>query len=174
MSGLTIWFTGLPGAGKTTTATALGARLDALFERCSVLLDGDDLRSGLSRDLSFSGEDRAEQVRRAGEVALVAARQGLVALVSLVSPAAEARDLVRKRHEEEGVRFLEVFVATPLEVCTARDPKKLYARAKAGDLAKMTGVSDPYEPPSSPDLVIETHEHSTDEIVEQILLLIRG
>ena len=166
---LTIWFTGLPGAGKTTTAIALAKAIKEREGSTPFLLDGDHVRSGLSSDLGFSATDRAEQVRRAGEVALLAAQQGFTSLVSLVSPNADARDAVRRRHLDHGIGFVEIFVATPLEVCTARDPKKLYARAKAGTLKQMTGAGDPYEIPENPDLIIETHLMSTEKIVEQIL-----
>ena len=166
-SGLTIWFTGLSGAGKTTTALALIDRLNP--GRSTFLVDGDEVRGGLSKDLGFSAADRAEQVRRAGEVAILAARQGHIAVVSLVSPANEARDAVRARHDAEGIAFVEVYVATPLEVCIERDPKSLYAKAATGSVEKMTGVSDPYEPPLAPELTIETHRFSTAEIVEQML-----
>ncbi|MCX6512746.1 MAG: adenylyl-sulfate kinase [Actinobacteria bacterium] len=165
-TGQTIWFTGLSGAGKTTTARALAESLAP--QHASLLIDGDVLRSGLSRDLGFSSEDRAEQVRRAGEVAIVAAQQGIISVVSLVSPKADPRALVRTRHADEGVPFTEIYVATPLAVCIQRDPKSLYARAAQGSVDQMTGVSDPYEVPNDPDIVIETHNFSTADIVEQL------
>ncbi len=153
--GLTVWLTGLPGSGKTTSATYL---LEALARRgvATASLDGDVLREGVSRDLGFSKEDRAENVRRAGEVALLLASQGAVVVVGLVSPSRTARDAVRARHVARGIGFLEVHVAAPLEVCEARDPKSLYRRARAGTLAHMTGVDDPYEPPTEPELVLQT------------------
>jgi adenylyl-sulfate kinase len=124
-----VWLTGLPGAGKTTSASFL---IVELHRRgiATASLDGDELRSGVSADLGFDEEDRAENVRRAGEVALLLASQGLVAVVSLVSPRRRNRDLARARHDEHGIGFLEVHVAAPLEVCEQRDPKSLYRRAR--------------------------------------------
>jgi bifunctional enzyme CysN/CysC len=164
--GQTIWFTGLSGAGKTTTAVALVGALTS--QHPTLMIDGDVLRAGLSSDLGFSTDDRAEQVRRAGEVAIIAAQQGIIAVVSLVSPNAAARDLVRARHAEAGISFAEIYVATPLEVCIERDPKSLYARAAQGSVLQMTGVSDPYEVPADPDITIETHNFTTAQIVEQL------
>jgi len=166
--GLTVWLTGLPGSGKTTSA---GYLLAALRERgvFAASLDGDVLRGGVSADLGFSSEDRDENVRRAGEVALVLAEQGAVAVVSLVSPRRAARDAVRARHEGRGVRFVEVHVAAPLEVCEARDPKALYRGARAGTIAHMTGVDDPYEAPLGADLVLATDRRSESETGASLL-----
>jgi adenylyl-sulfate kinase len=160
--GLTVWLTGLPGSGKTTSADYLIAHLEAsgIF---TASLDGDALRSGVSADLGFSDADRDENVRRAGEVALLLASQGAVVVVSLVSPRRVARDAVHTRHESQSVSFLEVHVAAPLEVCEARDPKSLYRRAREGSVAHMTGVHDPYEPPLSADLVLATDRCSVDQ-----------
>jgi bifunctional enzyme CysN/CysC len=153
--GLTVWLTGLPGSGKTTSADYLLHDLEdaGVF---SASLDGDALRVGVSADLGFSDADRDENVRRAGEVALLLASQGAVVVVSLVSPRRAAREAVRDRHLEQSITFLEVYVAAPLEVCEARDPKSLYRRAREGSLKHMTGVDDPYEPPLRPDLVLAT------------------
>ena len=153
--GITVWLTGLPGSGKTTSALFL---LDTLLREgvSATSLDGDVLRAGISADLGFGPEDRDENVRRAGEIALLLALQGDVAIVSLVSPRRAARDAVRQRHRVRGVGFVEVHVAAPLEVCEARDPKSLYRRAREGTVANMTGVSDPYERPVNPDLVLAT------------------
>jgi bifunctional enzyme CysN/CysC len=153
--GLTVWLTGLPGSGKTTSAQFL---LDALADRGiqASSLDGDVLREGISADLGFSAADRAENVRRAGEIALLLAAQGAVVVVSLVSPQREARDEVRRRHDARDLRFVEVHVAAPLEVCERRDPKLLYRRARAGDLEQMTGVQDGYEPPEHAEVVLAT------------------
>jgi bifunctional enzyme CysN/CysC len=149
--GATVWFTGLSGSGKSTVADATAtALLDA--GRAAYVLDGDNLRHGLNADLGFSAGDRAENVRRIGEVARLLADAGLLALVPVVSPYRADRDRVRAAHEAGGLRFLEVFVDTPLEICEERDPKGLYARARAGELTGLTGVDDPYEPPRSPDL----------------------
>ena len=151
--GATVWFTGLSGSGKSTVAVAC-ERLLVAGGRPAYLLDGDNLRHGLNGDLGFSAEDRDENVRRVAEVARLFADAGMVALVPLISPYRAARDRARALHEAAGVPFLEVFVDAPLELCEARDPKGLYARARAGELTGMTGVDDPYEPPESPDLVL--------------------
>lgn len=151
--GLVVWFTGLSGSGKSTVAVRVEQALVAAG-RAAYLLDGDNLRHGLNVDLGFSAEDRDENVRRVGEVAALFADAGVVALVPLVSPYRAARDLVRRRTTDAGLRFVEVFVDTPLEVCEQRDPKGLYAKARAGELRGMTGIDDPYEAPASPELVL--------------------
>jgi adenylyl-sulfate kinase len=149
--GATVWFTGLPGAGKTTIATAVEARLiDA--GRSAYRLDGDNLRHGLCSDLGFSKSDRETNVGRVGEMARLFADAGTVALVALVSPYTDCREKVRVRHERDGLRFLEVFVNTPAEECERRDPKGLYARAHDGKLSGMTGVDDPYEAPRAAEI----------------------
>jgi bifunctional enzyme CysN/CysC len=150
--GLTVWLTGLSGSGKST----LGAELERLLiaaGRPAYLLDGDNLRHGLNADLGFSAADRSENVRRAGEVARLFADAGMVAVVSLISPYQGDRARVRAAHEAAGLSFVEVFVDTPLDVCEARDPKGLYARARAGEIRGFTGIDDPYEPPGTPELV---------------------
>ena len=151
--GATIWFTGLSGSGKSTVAAAC-ERLLVAEGRPAYLLDGDNLRHGLNGDLGFSAGDRDENVRRVAEVARLFADAGVVALVPLISPYRAARARARALHEAAGVSFLEVFVDTPLEVCEERDPKGLYAKARAGELPGMTGIDDPYEAPESPDLVL--------------------
>lgn len=148
----TVWFTGLSGAGKTTLARAV-AELLRVAGIAAHVVDGDELRATLSADLGFSLADRAEQVRRAGHLARILGDAGVVALVTLVSPVAADRDGVRAMHPEG--RFLEVHVATPLEVCEARDVKGLYARARAGEITDLTGVGQPYEPPRTPELVVD-------------------
>jgi adenylyl-sulfate kinase len=147
--GLVVWFTGLSGSGKSTVAVEVERRLVA-SGRAAYLLDGDNLRHGLCSDLGFSAGDRDENVRRVGEVAALFADAGLVALVPLVSPYSAARDLVRERVETAGLRFVEVHVATPLEECERRDPKGLYAKARAGEIKHFTGIDDPYEEPLGP------------------------
>jgi bifunctional enzyme CysN/CysC len=152
--GATVWLTGLSGSGKSTVAVELEARLldDG---RAAYMLDGDNLRHGLNGDLGFGAADRAENVRRAGEVAQLFADAGVVAIVPLISPYRADRDRVRARHAEAGLRFLEVFVDTPIEVCEQRDPKGLYAKARAGEITGFTGVDDPYEAPVAPDLRLD-------------------
>ena len=163
--GLTVWFTGLPSAGKTTIAAGLAACLRAEGFAVEVL-DGDAVRADLSRDLGFSRADRDENVRRVGYVAHLLSRNGVVALCALASPYRAARDAVRAGH---GVgRFFEVHVATPLDVCRRRDVKGLYARQAGGVLAGLTGADDPYEPPLAPELVVPAHEQTPEESVELV------
>ena len=150
-AGATVWITGLPASGKSTLAVALE---QALVERGSAayLLDGDNLRHGLNGDLGFSAADRAENVRRTAEVARLVADAGLVAIVSLVSPYAAGRAQARAMHTRDGLRFVEVYVNTPVEECERRDPKGLYAKARSGKLSGFTGIDDPYEAPEQPEL----------------------
>jgi adenylylsulfate kinase len=154
--GATVWLTGLPSAGKTTIALALGERLRAEGHRVQVL-DGDEIRTYLTADLGFSKEDRIANVRRIGYVAQLLARNGVKALVPVIAPYASARDAVRERHAETATPYLEVHVATPVEVCAERDVKGLYAKQRAGELQGLTGVDDPYEPPVDPELRIHAH-----------------
>jgi adenylyl-sulfate kinase len=151
--GATVWFTGLPSSGKSTVAAAVEARLLA-SGRPAYVLDGDNLRHGLNGDLGFSVEDRAENVRRTAEVAALMADAGVVALASLVSPRRADRAAARAVHERSGLRFLEVWVSTPLEECERRDTKGLYARARAGEIPDFTGIGQPYEEPDAPDLEV--------------------
>lgn len=150
-SGVTVWLTGLPASGKSTVATALEERLLA-DGRLAYRLDGDNLRHGLCGDLGFSPADREENVRRTAQVARLLADAGAVAIVALVSPYREGRAVARALHEDDGLRFVEIFVDTPLAECERRDPKGLYAMARAGELTRMTGIDDEYEPASSPEL----------------------
>jgi adenylyl-sulfate kinase len=151
--GATVWFTGLPAAGKSTLAGRVEEQLIASGRR-AYLLDGDNMRHGLCADLGFSPADRAENVRRVGEVARLFADSGAIALVALVSPYRAERRQVRELHQRDELGFLEVFVNTPLAQCTQRDPKGLYRRAQAGELHGVTGWDAPYEPPESPELEI--------------------
>jgi adenylyl-sulfate kinase len=150
-NGATIWFTGLSGSGKSTIASAVEEQLIAAH-RWAYRLDGDNLRHGVCADLSFSRSDRAENARRVAELALLFADAGAVALVCLVSPYAADRHHARKLHHQAGLDFVEVFVNTSLEECARRDVKGLYAQARGGALANLTGVGAPYEMPSSPDV----------------------
>src|SRR3954463_13213688 len=153
--GATIWMTGLPGSGKSTIASGVEASLlDA--GRHAYILDGDNLRHGLNGDLGFSAADRAENVRRTAEVSALLADAGVVVLVALVSPYRADRAAARAVHDARGLPFLEIHVATSLEECERRDPKGLYARARAGEMTGLTGVDVPYEPPNTPDLVVGT------------------
>jgi adenylyl-sulfate kinase len=166
--GVTVWLTGRPASGKTTIAVALESALRCLGEK-SQRIDGDELRKGLCRDLGFSKEDRAENVRRAGQYALAAAELGNIAIVSLVSPYVVDRRGVRDLHRAAGVRFIEVHVDCPLEVAEARDPKGLYRRARAGQLEGLTGFDAPYEPPTKPELVFETDKLTVADETARLL-----
>jgi adenylylsulfate kinase len=173
--GGTVWLSGLPSAGKTTIALGLADELRAEGHRVQVL-DGDELRTALSAGLGFSKEDRDTNVRRIGYVAELLATHGVTVLVPVIAPYAMSRAAVRQRHDEHGVAYLEVHVATPVEVCASRDVKGLYAKQAAGDLSGLTGVDDPYEPPVDPDLRIHTQEQAVDESIRQLraLLTARG
>lgn len=149
------WLTGLPGAGKTSLANAVDRTL-AAHGRHVFILDGDELRRGLSRDLGFTEADRAENVRRAAEVARLMAQAGLIVIVALISPARTER--ARARAIAGDMPFLEVFVDTPLPICESRDPKGLYALARSGQIAQLTGVSAAYEAPEAPDLTLHTEK----------------
>jgi adenylyl-sulfate kinase len=167
--GATVWLTGLPSSGKST----LGAAIEAhLVERGTpaYLLDGDNLRHGVCGDLGFSKTDRESNVRRAGEIARLFADSGAIAIVALVSPHEAVRHEVREHHERDELPFFEVFLNTPLEVCASRDPKGLYARASAGELSGLTGVDDPYERPSHPDLEL-TPPYTVGDALSAVLEL---
>jgi adenylyl-sulfate kinase len=166
LRGATVWFTGLPASGKSTVAAAVEAQL-VRAGRPAYRLDGDNLRHGVCGDLGFTSEDRDRNVRRTAEVARLFADAGVVALVSVVSPYADAREAARELHERDGLRFVEVFVNTPLDECVRRDPKGLYARAQAGELQGFTGIDDPYEPPLAPD--VELRCEALEDAVARVL-----
>lgn len=167
-NGYVIWLTGLSGAGKTSVATALGRRFDARNVPFFIL-DGDELRAGLNSDLSFSVDGRAENVRRIAEVAKLIASRGILVIVAAISPRHEQRFLARRI---VGTRFLEVFVDAPLSVCEARDPKGLYRKARNGEIKCFTGISEEYQSPESPDLVLKSEEMSLDTEVDLILSIL--
>jgi bifunctional enzyme CysN/CysC len=171
--GATLWFTGLPSSGKSTVAAALEERLVAAGIH-AYRLDGDNLRHGLNADLGFSAADRAENVRRTAHAARLLADAGVVAIPSLVSPYRADREVARRLHEEAGIAFFEVFVDTPLEECERRDPKGLYARARAGEIKGFTGIDDPYEAPEAPDVRLEPSD--VDAAVDRVwaALVARG
>jgi adenylyl-sulfate kinase len=162
--GPTVWFTGLSGAGKTTIAQSVAVLLRA-SRVAHHLLDGDEIRSTLSSDLGFSREDRAEQVRRVGHLALMLSTAGVIPLVALVSPFRADRDLVRSLHPRG--RFLEVHVDTPLAVCEQRDTKGLYAGSRTGEVEQLTGVSQVYEAPLCPEIRIVADGQRSLEVVAQ-------
>ena len=161
-----IWFTGLSGSGKSTLANRLDAALYARKAR-SYVLDGDNLRHGLNRDLGFSPEDRQENIRRVGETAKLLADAGLIVITAFISPYCRDRDAVRKLfHPGE---FIETWIDCSLETCRRRDPKGLYKKADAGEIADFTGVSAPYEAPSSPEITIHSDRLSENEAVGEII-----
>ena len=170
--GVTLWFTGLSGSGKSTVAVELEKRLVAMG-RASYRLDGDNIRHGLCADLGFSAEDRAENIRRVGEVARLFADAGVICLCSFVSPYRADRARVRAMHEAANVPFMEVFVDTPIEVCEQRDPKGLYKKARAGEITGFTGIDDPYEAPEAPELTLDTTDMSPEEIAEECIAALR-
>lgn len=166
---VTIWFTGLSGAGKSTLANELEKRLN-LMGRYTMLLDGDNVRMGLNKDLGFREKDRVENIRRISEVAKLMNDAGLIVLTSFISPyladRENARDIIGKES------FIEVYVSTPIEECERRDVKKLYQKAREGEIPNFTGVNSPYEAPVDPDIAIDTSNKSVDECVEEILGII--
>ncbi|CAA9494731.1 MAG: Adenylylsulfate kinase [uncultured Solirubrobacteraceae bacterium] len=166
--GATIWITGLPASGKSTLAFAVEAALLARG-RAAYVLDGDNVRTGLCSDLGFGADDRRENVRRVAEVARLFADAGTLAVVALISPDAASRAAARRVHHDAGLPFLEVWMDTPLEVCEGRDPKGLYARARAGTLQGLTGVDAPYDRPDHPDVVLRTVTMTPEEEVAHVL-----
>jgi adenylylsulfate kinase len=173
--GATVWLTGLPSAGKTTIARLLGERLRAEGHRVE-LLDGDEVRRFLCAGLGFSRADRNTNVQRIGLVSEVLARNGVLSVVPVIAPYADSRQAVRRRHEASSTPYIEVHVATPVEVCSVRDVKGLYAKQAAGELTGLTGVDDPYEEPESPDLRIESQHQTVQESAAAVhaLLTERG
>src|SRR5579872_3239170 len=162
--GAVIWLTGLSAAGKSTLAMALERHLFA--RGCYVyVLDGDNVRAGLSKDLGFSEADRTENIRRVAEVAALFADAGAIVVTAFISPFAKDRDIARAA---AAASFHEIYVNADLATCEARDPKGLYRRARSGEVKEFTGVTAPYEPPESPELVVDTSKHSIDECVEQL------
>ncbi len=169
--GCVLWFTGLSGSGKSTIACALESALVNLGHHC-YRLDGDNIRFGLNKNLGFSAEDRAENIRRIGEVAKLFADAGIITLTSFISPYLRDRQTARETCEKGGMKFFEVYVETPLEVAEARDPKGLYKKARAGEIKGFTGIDDPYEEPKNAELVLPTHKLSIEESVAKTLDLL--
>lgn len=170
--GATIWFTGLSGSGKSTIAVELEG---VLHERgvLAYRLDGDNVRMGINKNLGFSAEDRAENIRRIGEVAKLFVDSGVIALSSFISPYVADRDAVRELHESAGMDFIEVYVDCSLAEAEARDPKGLYKKARAGEIRNFTGIDDPYEAPSAPEIHLHSDRQSLDEEISQILTVLR-
>lgn len=167
-SGAVVWLTGLSGSGKSTVAYEAERQLVVLCRPVSVL-DGDNLRHGLNADLGFGEADRRENIRRVSEIAVLMAQAGVTVFVPLISPYRTSRDLARATAVAAGVRFIEVFVDTPLDECERRDPKGLYAKARAGEITGFTGVDDPYEAPVSPELRLTPGDGSADEQASALL-----
>jgi adenylyl-sulfate kinase len=166
--GTVIWLTGLSGAGKTTLASVLRNELTAAGHRVETL-DGDEVRENLSRGLGFSKEDRDTNVRRIGFVARLLARNGVIVLASAISPYRQSRDDVRQSVESDAANFVEVFVRAPLAVLVERDVKGLYKKALAGEIKNFTGVSDPYEAPLAPEVVVDSSVETVEESAARIL-----
>ncbi|MBY8818704.1 adenylyl-sulfate kinase [Streptomyces cinereoruber] len=171
VTGATIWLTGLPSAGKTTIAYELAGRLRDEGHRVEIL-DGDEIREFLSAGLGFTREDRHTNVQRIGFVAELLASHGVKVLVPVIAPYSDSREAVRKRHHAEGTAFVEVHVATPVDVCSVRDVKGLYAKQAAGEISGLTGVDDPYEAPEAPDLRIESQNQTVQESAAQLHALL--
>ncbi len=178
--GCVLWFTGLSGSGKSTIARAVE---EALIRQghAAYVLDGDNVRHGLNSDLDFSPASRKENIRRLGEVAKLFADSGLITITAFISPYQKDRDRARSIIESQetstpttsDLRFLEVYVNTPLAVCESRDPKKLYAKARSGEIPNFTGISAPFESPESPEIELLAHENSIEACVNQVLLELR-
>jgi adenylylsulfate kinase len=166
--GCTLWMTGLSGSGKSTVAVALEQVL-LQRDKHAYRLDGDNIRMGLNKNLGFSAEDRDENIRRIGEVTKLFADAGIISVTSFISPYREARDMVRKLHEDAGIPFLEVHVDCSLEEAEKRDPKGLYKKARAGEIKGFTGIDDPFEEPLKAEVTIKTHELSIEESVQALL-----
>jgi adenylyl-sulfate kinase len=170
--GFTLWFTGLSGAGKSTLSQPVADRLKALGHRVEIL-DGDVVRTNLSKGLGFSKEDRDTNIRRIGFVANLLSRNGVAAITAAISPYRDVRDEVRGLVESDGSGFVEVYVHCPIEVLAERDVKGLYKKALAGEIKNFTGVSDPYEAPHSPDVLVDSSKDSVDDGVERIIAKLR-
>ena len=166
--GATFWFTGLSASGKSTIAVAVE---QVLLSRGihAYRLDGDNIRMGLNKNLGFSKEDRAENIRRIGEVSKLFADSGILSIASFISPYTEDRDAVRALHEEAGVAYFECYIDVSLEVAEERDPKGLYKKARAGEIKGFTGIDDPYEAPENPELHIETHVDDLETCVQKVV-----
>ena len=170
--GATLWFTGLSGSGKSTIAV----ELEGILNEMGVLayrLDGDNVRLGINRNLGFSADDRTENIRRIGEIAKLFVDAGVIALSSFISPYRADRDQVRALHDEAGMDFIEVFVDCSLQAAESRDPKGLYKKARAGEIRNFTGIDDPYEEPTRPEIHLHSDRQTLEEEVNQILELLR-
>ena len=170
--GATLWLTGLSGSGKSTVAVALEGALHNMGVLC-YRLDGDNVRFGINKNLGFSEEDRAENIRRVGEISKLFVDAGVLVLSSFISPYVRDRDLVRQVHEEAGIPFIEVFVDCSLEAAESRDPKGLYKKARAGEIKNFTGIDDPYEASINPEIHLRTDRQTLEEEVAQFIDVLR-
>ena len=166
--GFTLWFTGMSGAGKSTLSAPIAERLRQLGHKVEVL-DGDVVRTNLSKGLTFSKEDRDINVRRIGFVSNLLSRNGVVAITAAISPYREVRDEVRQMITNDGAGFVEVYVSCPVEVLATRDVKGLYKKAQAGEIKNFTGLDDPYEPPVNPEVVVDSSQEKVEDSVEKII-----
>ena len=166
-----LWFTGLSGSGKSTTANRVERKLQAMH-RHTYLLDGDNVRHGLNKDLGFTDQDRVENIRRVSEVSKLMVDAGLLVLVSFISPFRSERRVAREMVEEG--EFFEIFMDTPLEVCEDRDPKGLYKKARAGEIANFTGIDSDYEVPEMAELVLKSAEHDVEELADQVVAFLEA
>jgi adenylylsulfate kinase len=166
--GTTLWFTGLSGSGKSTIAFTLEHALVSRG-RLAYVLDGDNIRHGLNKNLGFSAPDREENIRRIGEVAKLFADAGVLTMTSFISPYRKDRDIVRALHVEGKLPFIEIHVATPISTCEQRDPKGLYKKARAGQLKGFTGIDDPYEAPLQPEITLDATSTSPQEAAAQLM-----
>lgn len=166
--GCTIWMTGLPSSGKSTLAFTLEHAL-VQRSRLTYVLDGDNVRHGLNKNLSFSAEDREENIRRIGEVAKLFSDAGFITITSFISPYRKDREIARRIHDEAGLFFVEIFIDAPIEICEQRDPKGLYKKARRGEIRGFTGIDDPYEPPENPELIIQSGELTPQEGAMKLL-----
>lgn len=169
--GAVLWFTGLSASGKSTVANTVDHKLHSMGKR-SFVLDGDNIRMGLNKNLGFSAEDRAENIRRIGEVAKLFTSAGVVAITAFISPYRKDRDAVRALLEPG--EFIEIFMNTPIELCEQRDPKGLYKKARAGQIKGFTGIDDPYEAPEKPELVLDGGKKNIDECADEVIAFLQS
>lgn len=168
--GAILWFTGLSASGKSTVANTVDHKLHSIGKR-SFVLDGDNIRMGLNKNLGFSAEDRAENIRRIGEVAKLFVNAGVIAITAFISPYRKDRDAVRALLPDG--EFLEIYMNASLATCEARDPKGLYKKARAGQLKGFTGIDDPYEPPEKPELVLDGDTKSIDDLADEVIAFLK-
>ncbi|MCF7810469.1 adenylyl-sulfate kinase [bacterium] len=165
--GCTIWFTGLPASGKSTTAFTLEHKLIEMGHLAYVL-DGDNIRHGLNSDLGFKPEDREENIRRISEVAMLFCDSGVITLTSFISPYLKDRDFAREVHEKAGIRFIEVYVKASVDTCIERDPKGLYRKAQIGEITGFTGINAPYEEPVNPEIILNSTEDTPSAHADKV------